>query len=82
MLRRRPTYWSGALSQKPSRVEKRSSDKSPAAQEIPAWCWQYQQRLEAAAGQICPIQEGEEPEEDTLGLGEVEMQEQDPVQTK
>jgi hypothetical protein len=81
-LRRRLTFLSGSSVLKPSRVEKRSSDKSPVAQEIPAWCRQYQCRLEPAAEQVWLIRENGEPDEAKQGLGEVEMQEQDQVRTK
>jgi len=67
---------------KPARVEKRCSDKSPAAQEVLVWCHQYQLLLEAAAKQVRLIRENEEPQEAEQGLGEVEMREQDPVQAK
>jgi len=50
------------LSPKTIQVEKRSSDKSPAAQEIPAWCRLYQLELEAAAEQVRLLPEDEEPE--------------------
>lgn len=80
--RRRLAYLSGSSIHKPSRVENWSSDKSPAAQEIPAWCRKFQLRLEAAAEQVRQIQEAGEPEEAQLGLGEIKMPEQDPVQSK
>jgi len=79
---RRLTYLSGSSVQKLSRIEKRSSDKSPAAREIPVCCQQYQQRLDAAAEQVRLIRENGEPQEAEQGLGEVEMREQDSVQTK
>jgi len=64
---------SGTSAQKSSRVEKRSSDNSPAAREIPVWCQQYQTRLEAAAEQIRLIRENGEPEEAEQGPGEFEI---------
>jgi len=66
--------------QKSTRIEKRSSDKSPAAHQTPAWCKSYQKRLEAAREQIRLIKEAGEPEEAELGIGEVVIPEADPVQ--
>jgi len=73
---------SATSQQKSSKVEKRSSDKSPAARAVREWCQRYQQRLEAAAEEIRLIKEHGEPEEAIEGLGEVEMVESDPVRTK
>ena len=68
--------------QKSSRIEKRSSDKSPAARVLPEWCQRYQQRLEAATEEIKLIRENGEPEEALGGSGEAEMADSDPVRTK
>jgi len=68
------------MGQIPTRIEKRSSDKSPAAHQTPAWCHSYQRTLEAAREQIRLIKEAAEPEEAELGIGEVSMPEADPVQ--
>jgi len=81
-LRRRLRFLSRSSVLKPSSVEKRSSDKSPGAQEIPAWCSQYKVRLEPAAEQVALIRENRGPEIAEQGLGEVDMRAQDPVQTK
>jgi len=43
------------------KVEKRSSEKSPAVQEVPAWCRSYQLRLDAAKEQLKLIMEAGEP---------------------
>jgi hypothetical protein len=80
--RRKLTYLSATFHQKSSRVEKRSSDKSPAVRVLPEWCQKYQQRLEAAAEEIRLIRENGEAEEPLAGLGEVKMAELDPVRTK
>jgi len=55
--RRRLFYLSETSAQKSSRVKKRSSNKSPSAQAVPAWCQAYQRRLEAAREQLKLIQE-------------------------
>jgi outer membrane protein TolC len=60
----------------------RSSDKSPLSQEIPAWCRQYQLRLEAAAQQVRLIRQSGDREEAKQAVGEVEMWDQDQVQSK
>jgi len=78
----RLTYLSAASQQKSSRIEKRSSDKSPAARVVPERCQRYQQRLESASEEIRLIREHEKPAEAIEGLGEVEMAESDLVTTK
>jgi len=64
------------------RVEKWSSDKSPVAQGIPAWCQAQQRRLEAAREQLRQIKEAGEPDKAVQGIREVSMQEADSVQGK
>jgi len=80
--RRILTYMSGSSALQPFWVEKTSSDMSPAAREIPALCQQFQQRLDAAAERVHRIGENRETDVAEQGLGEVEMREQDPVQSK
>jgi hypothetical protein len=74
-------YLSGISIQTPSRVGRSSPDKSPAAQEIPVSCRKFPQKLEAAAAHVCQINEAREPEQAQLGQGEIEMAEQDPVES-
>jgi len=78
--RRRPTFCTGTSTHRSLRVEKQSSGRSPRSQEIPEWCRNYQLRIEAAREQLKQIKEAGEPEEAQLGLGEVEMRLDDPVQ--
>jgi hypothetical protein len=52
---------SGDSALKSFRVEKRSSDMSPVAQEVPAWCWSYQLMLDIAKEQLTHITEAGKP---------------------
>jgi len=55
--RGRLTYLSSTAIQNSSRVEMRSSDKSPAWKEIPIWCQEYQLRLAQGIEEIQLIRE-------------------------
>jgi hypothetical protein len=78
--RRRLTFATGTSTHRSLRVEKQGFAKFPRAQEIPEWCQNNLLRIEAAREQLKQIKEAGEPEEAQLGLGEVEMRLDDPVQ--
>jgi hypothetical protein len=71
--RRRFAYLSGTSAQQSSRVEMRSSDNTPVAQESAEWCMKYQMQLEATAEQVQLIKEAGESEQSAHELGEVEI---------
>jgi len=73
---------SRTVAQNTLQVEKGSSDKSPAVQGVPALCLAYERRLEAAREQFGLIKQVREPAEAKLGIGEVSLQEADPVPGK
>jgi len=76
----RPTLLSGKAAKESFRVEKRNSDESLEAQQIPAGYQAYQRMLETAREQLRQIKDVIEPEEADLEIGEIFMQEADLVE--